>query len=154
MDDTKPTKPTNPKDAIGGTKLPVHLVSPVVKAYQAIAHYLGNVKYGAHNYIACGARASIYKAACDRHMDAWWAGEEFDPADGTPHLANAMACIGILIETHEAGNLTDDRPPSTNYTAVRAKLEPIMARILAQYADKNPPRHYTIADTITNGDAA
>lgn len=142
------TKPTNPKDAIGVTKLPLHLVSPIVKAYQAVAHYLGNVKYGAHNYVVCGARASVYKAACDRHMDAWWAGEEFDPADGTPHLANAMACIGILIETFEAGNLTDDRPPSTAYSRVRAKLEPIMAKILAQHGDKRP-RHYSIQDTVT-----
>lgn len=138
-------KPTNPKDAIGGTKLPLHLVSPIIKAYQSIAHFLGNVKYGAHNYLAGGARASIYKAACDRHMDAWWAGEELDPADGTPHLANAMACIGILIECKEAGNLTDDRPPSTRYTEVRAMLEPIMERIMKQYADK-APRHYTISD--------
>jgi hypothetical protein len=146
------SKPTNPKDAIGGTKLPLHLVSPIIKAYQAIAHYLGNVKYGAWNYVAGGARASVYKAACDRHMDAWWAGEEFDPADGTPHLANALACIGILIECSEAGNLQDDRPPSTRYTEVRAKLEPIMARILKQHGDK-APRHWTIADNAEIAEA-
>jgi len=37
-------KATNPKDAIATNKLPLHLVSPIVKAYQAIAHFLGNVK--------------------------------------------------------------------------------------------------------------
>lgn len=31
-------KPTNPKDAIASDKLALHLVSPIVKAYQAISH--------------------------------------------------------------------------------------------------------------------
>jgi hypothetical protein len=61
-----------------------------VKAYVAIAKYLGGVKYGFWNWRAGGARASIYRAALDRHMDRWYSGEENDPADGTPHLANAM----------------------------------------------------------------
>ena len=51
-------KLTNPKDALGDKKVPLHLVSGLVKAFQAVAHYLGNVKYGAWNYLAGGARAS------------------------------------------------------------------------------------------------
>lgn len=139
-------KQTNPKDSIGTTKVPLHLVSGVVKAYQAVAHYLGNVKYGAWNYRAGGARASIYKAACERHMDRWWEGEQYDPVDGTPHLANALACINILIETQTAGNMVDDRPPSRDIGAVYAEMEAIMVKIRERYADHNP-RHYTIADT-------
>ena len=69
------SKDTSPKDLLGQTKLPMHLVSGIVKAYQAVAHWLGNVKYGAWNYRAMGARASVYRAALDRHMDAWWEGE-------------------------------------------------------------------------------
>lgn len=57
----------NPKDAIGSTKVPLHLVSPISKAYQAIAHFLGNVKYGAWNWRGAGARASIYRSALERH---------------------------------------------------------------------------------------
>jgi hypothetical protein len=139
-------KPTNPKDGIGAMKVPLHLVSGVVKAYQAIAHFLGNVKYGAWNYRACGARASVYRAALDRHMDRWWEGEELDPVDGTPHLANALCCINILIECSEGGNLVDDRPPSRPLTGLYARIEQMMASIMERYKDKRP-RHYTIADS-------
>lgn len=142
--DTKPTSP-NPKDSIGITKMPLHLVSGIVAAYQSIAHYLGNVKYGAWNYLVCGARSSVYFAACLRHLYRWWSGEENDPVDGTPHLANALACINILIETSERGNMIDDRPPRSDVGAVFAKLEPIMTKILERYADKDP-RHYVIGD--------
>lgn len=140
-------KPTNPKDAIATNKLPTHLVSSIVKAYQAIAHYLGNVKYGAWNYRVAGARASVYRAALDRHMDAWMEGEDLDPVDGTPHLANALACIGILIDAKHSGKLIDDRPPSLHneLAKVRAEFEALMPKIREKYADRNP-RHYTLAD--------
>lgn len=136
-------KDTNPKDAIGSDKLPMHLVSGIVKAYQAIAHFLGNVKYGAWNYRAKGARASVYRAALDRHMDAWWEGEELDPTDGTPHLANALACINILIEAKEAGKLVDDRPPPSAYRAVMDRLTPMVKAIKEKYKDSDPI-HYSI----------
>lgn len=139
-------KPTNPKDAIGLTKTPLHLVSGIVKAYHSIALYLGMVKYGAWNYRIGGARASVYKAALDRHMDRWWEGEELDPVDSTPHLANALACISILIETAEGGNLVDDRPPSRDMGPIYEKVEKMMAAINAKYPDKKP-RHYTRIDT-------
>lgn len=142
------SKDTNPKDAIGDKKLPLHLVSPIVKAYQAIAHFLGNVKYGAWNYRAGGARASVYYSAANRHLDAWWEGEEDDTADGTPHLANALACINILIEARHSKKLADDRPPSRakELAEIRGKFEALMPRIREQHKDKNP-RHYTITDT-------
>ncbi len=149
MNEVVDQKPTNPKDAIGVSKLPLNLVSPFVKAYQAISHYLGNVKYGAWNWRGAGARASIYVAALHRHVDAWWEGEEYDPADGTPHLANALACIGILIDAKHAGKLEDDRPPSNAaaLAELRAELEAIMQRIQAQHGDKQP-YHYTIKDKL------
>lgn len=148
--DAKPetVKQGNPKDAIGDTKMPMHLVSGVVKLYQALAHFLGNVKYGAWNYRAEGARASVYRAALDRHMDAWWEGEENDPDDGTPHLANAICCINILIEAKEAKKLIDDRPPSSNYREVSKRLTPLVAQIKEKYKDRKPV-HYTIE---TKGD--
>lgn len=141
-------KQTNPKDSVATNKLPSHLVSPIVKAYQAIAHFLGNVKYGAWNFRVAGARASVYKAAMERHIDAWWEGEDTDPTDGTPHLANALACINILIEAKHSGGLIDDRPPSRagELAKVRAEFEALMPLIRERYAGKNP-RHYTIDDS-------
>lgn len=148
MPDDLSIKPTNPKDSIATNKLPLHLVSPIVKAYQAIAHYLGNVKYGSWNFRVAGARASVYLSALERHIDAWKEGEEADPADGTPHLANALACIGILIETQHMGNLIDDRQPSNaaELARVRKEFEDLMPKIRERYAHLTP-RHYTIADT-------
>lgn len=145
--DTNP-KDTNPKDAIAIDKLPMHLVSPIIKAYQAIAHYLGNVKYGAWNYRVAGVRNSIYKSALERHVDAWWEGEDYDPIDGTPHLANAQACLNILIEGQYTPSTVDDRPPSRRkeLAAVRAEFEALMPKLREKYADKSP-RHYTIADS-------
>lgn len=139
-------KPTNPKDAIGITKIPLHLVSGIVKAYQAIAHYLGNVKYGAWNWRRGGVRASVYFSALNRHIDRWWDGEEFD-TDGTPHLANAMACLNILVEAKELGVMTDDRPPSSGrLPEIYASFEEIMKKIKAQYGHMEP-HHWTINDT-------
>lgn len=141
----------NPKDAIGSTKVPLHLVSPISKAYQAIAHFLGNVKYGAWNWRGAGARASIYRSALERHMDRWWSGEELDPVDGTPHLANALACINILIETQYVGNMIDDRPPKVDVTRAYAMVEDLMPKIRERYADKDP-KHWTIADEVAPND--
>lgn len=141
-------KPTNPKDAIATFKMPMHLVSPIARLYQAIAHYLGNVKYGAHNFRAGGARASVYVAALHRHIDSWWEGQENDPVDETPHLANAIACINILLDAKHSGKLTDDRPPSRigEYMKLREEFEALMPQIHERYKDRNP-KHYTIADT-------
>ena len=140
------TKPTNPKDGIGITKVPLHLVSGIVKAYQAVAHYLGNVKYGAWNWRKGGARASVYMAALNRHMDRWWDGEEFD-RDGTWHLANALCCINILIEAKELGVLVDDRPPSSGrMDQVYAQVETMMEKIKRDYGHMQP-YHWTISDT-------
>jgi hypothetical protein len=146
--DANEAKPENPKDVVAVDKLPSHLVSPIVKAYEAIAHFLGNVKYGAWNFRCASVKASVYKSALDRHMDAFWEGEWYDPVDGTPHLANAKACLNILIEAHHAGTLIDDRPPSLNgeLAKVRAEFEALMPKIREKYKDK-VPRHFTIADT-------
>lgn len=144
---TNELKPSNPKDSIGMTKVPLHLLSPIVKAYQAIAHYLGNVKYGAWNWRGAGARASVYHAAMQRHMDAWWAGEELDPVDGTPHLANAQACLNIIIETQYEGKLIDDRPPRIDVRPAYKMVEDLMPKIREKYGHLEP-KHWTIADDV------
>jgi hypothetical protein len=139
-------KPVNPKHSLGVSKVPLHLVSGVVKAYQAVAHFLGNVKYGAWNYIGSQVTASVYVSALYRHMDKWVSGEKYDKADGTPHLANALACINILIDAEYHGTLVDDRPPSVDLDPLYKELEGIMAKIREKYKDADP-YHYSIKDT-------
>lgn len=141
-------KDTNPKAAIGVTKVPLHLVSPIMKAYQSIAQFLGNVKYGGWNWRAGGVRCSIYVGALLRHVDKWYEGEELDE-DGTPHLANALTCLTMLIEAQYRGVLEDDRPPSTDLKPLYSDIEKMMVQIREKYKDRTP-KHWTIKDQVRN----
>lgn len=144
-----PVKDTNPKAAVGDTKVPLALCSPIAEAHWALAQFAGMNKYGAWNWRAAGVRVSTYVSAMRRHIAAYVSGEEFDPVDGTHHLGNIMACAAILLEAREAGMLTDDRPPSIEIRNVYREVEEQMAVLRKQYADRNP-RHYTIADTVAS----
>jgi hypothetical protein len=68
----------------------------------------GATKYAARNYY--GLEQSRIFAAMQRHVTAWWLGEDDDPETGLPHLAHAMSCTMMLLEMQlqELGN--DDRP--------------------------------------------
>lgn len=141
------TKPSNPKDAIGDTKVPLAFLSPIAKAHWALAQHCGLVKYGAWNWREAGVRASVYISAIGRHMDGYLSGEQLDPADGTHHLGNVMACCAILLEAEARGNLTDDRPPKLDMRPAYAFVEQAQAALNAKYADRNP-KHWTIGDTL------
>jgi hypothetical protein len=140
------SKDTNPKDLIGDKKLPLWLLSPIAKAHWALAQFCGMIKYGAWNWRAAGVRKSVYLSAIQRHFDGYLSGETYDPADGTHHLGNIMACCAILLDAEAAGKITDDRPPSVDMRPTYAECETLMATLREKYADKLP-RHFTIADT-------
>lgn len=142
-----PTKDTNPKDAIAGNKVPLALCSPIAKAHWALAQFAGMAKYGAWNWRLCGVRSSVYMHAMQRHMDAYLSGEDTDPVDGTHHLGNIMACAAIILDSAEAGKLTDDRPPRLSLRGAYASLEGLATRLIEQYKDRTP-RHATIADVV------
>lgn len=140
------SKDTNPKDAIGCDKLPLHLWPTTATAMGCVGLMEGMVKYGAHNFRDSGVRASIYVSACKRHLDAWFEGEECAPDSGVPHLANAIACIAILIDSGAVGTLLDDRAYNgAGYRKLVEELTPHVARLRALHADKSP-RHFSIAD--------
>lgn len=144
-------KPSNPKDAIATDKAPLHLVPAAFKAYTALALAEGAMKYGAHNWRAAGVRASIYVAALQRHMDKWWNGENNDPHTGVPHLANACACLAILIDALISEQLTDDRPPrQENLSSLLDSMMPNAVATLRQTFAGSHPRHWTIADEINS----
>ena len=110
---TKKTKPdlgTNPKDLLGMAKVSLSKFPPAARIYGALAMADGARKYGAFNWREKKVIASIYKDAMDRHMEAWFDGEENAEDSGYPHLAHALACIAIIIDAKETGNLYDDRP--------------------------------------------
>lgn len=115
-------KPSNPKDLIGSNKLPLGLVPETTEAYLTLGHLEGHLKYGLVNWREAGVKTSIYLDALKRHMAKFNGGEWEDPVTKVPHLANALACISIIIDAIHSGKLIDNRPQVTN-----GKAEPLPA---------------------------
>jgi hypothetical protein len=143
---SKPSNPINPKDIAGSDKIPLHLWPTTASALGSLALLDGALKYGRTNYRAVGVRASIYYDAMNRHMNAWFEGEDADPSSGLPHLAHALACIAILVDSEAAGKLNDDRMIAGGHRALMDDLTPHVARLKALYKDRDP-KHYNIQDS-------
>lgn len=139
-------KPTNPKDAIGSDKLPLHLWPETATALGCLGLLDGALKYGRSNFRAIGVRASIYVDAAKRHINAWNEGEDNDPDSGLPHMAHALACLAIIVDATAAGKLTDDRMYPGGYRALIDKLTPNVRRLKGLHAGKSP-KHYTKGTT-------
>lgn len=140
------SKPTNPKDTIGCDKLPLHLWPTTASAMGCIGMLNGALKYGRSNFRAVGVRPSIYVDAAKRHLDAWFEGEDCDKDDGVPHLAAALSCIAIIVDAQAAGRMNDDRMAAGGYSALATELTAHVPRLKALHAEREAPRHYTIAD--------
>jgi hypothetical protein len=106
----KPVLGTNPKDLLGQKKVALNLVPPSSIIYQALAMEDGARKYGPYNWRTNKVILSIYVAAAMRHIMAYYDGEEVAKDSQKPHLAHALACLGIIVDAKETGNLVDDRP--------------------------------------------
>lgn len=149
--DFNPGTAMNPKDAVGSLKLPIHLWPAEATAMGCLGMLEGKSKYGRNNMIAGqGVVASIYVDAAMRHLQAWFEGEENAHDTGTPHLANALATIAIIVKCQAHNKLIDDRnyspvPNGSLYRAFIERLTPHVKRIQQLFADKTP-RHFTIAD--------
>lgn len=140
------TKPTNPKDAIGSGKLPLELVPDTVTIFASLAYLEGALKYGRFNWRIAGVRASIYRAALQRHLNKWWNGEWEDPKTKVPHLASVIACAGIILDAHVLGKLIDDRPPISPIGYLIDDSENLVAH-LKELFKEHTPHQYTIEDS-------
>jgi hypothetical protein len=145
----KATNPENPKDIVGQTKLSLDLVPDSLVAYAALAFTEGALKYGRYNWRIAGVRVSVYISALRRHLSKYMAGEWADKTTGVPHLASALACLGIVLDAELSDKLIDDRPPSQ-----RGVIDLIdnfgsetLAKLKKLYEDKNP-HQFTIEDSI------
>lgn len=133
------SKATNPKDDAATNRLDLSLFPDSAVAYGALAFVEGDQKYGGFNWRVAGVMTSVYIAAARRHLAKYFNGEWADPKTRVPHLANALACIAILIDAHEQGNLNDDRPPPQNaglydgFARVVEHLRAIFPRRTARY---------------------
>lgn len=142
---TGDSKPTNPKDAVGSDKLPLHLVPSALNIYASLAFLEGALKYGCYNWRVAGVRMSIYLAALERHFQKFKDGEWADEKTGVPHLSSMLACIGIILDAKLVGKLTDDRPPVAPTADLIASLEAHVPRLKELFKDHHPHQH-TIQD--------
>jgi hypothetical protein len=100
----------NPKTVVGAQKVPLHLIPPAAKHYLAEAMGDGAKKYGPFNWREHRVTASTYIGAAQRHIDAWWDGEDVSADALVHHLGHAMACMAIILDALTIGKLNDDRP--------------------------------------------
>lgn len=139
------TKETNPKDAIGSTKLDMGLVPDTVNVYAGLAFTEGALKYGRYNWRIAGVRSSIYHAAMRRHLAKWWNGQDCDPETRVHHLGNIIACAGILLDAELCGKLNDDRPPAVDMDVlIDSKIE--VLQHLKETFKNHSPTQFTIKE--------
>lgn len=131
MSETTKATTANPKDILGIKKVPLDQVSPVANAHESCAMLDGDLKYGFRNWRAKDVKARIYIAACKRHLDSWLDGEETAPDSGVHHLGHARACLGILLDAQENGNLIDDRSKGP-FSKVAERLSVWVAQRIAK----------------------
>lgn len=148
---TPASKASNPKEAFGSNKLPLHLFPPSATALGSLAFLHGALKYGRGNWRAVGVRASTYFEALCRHLFAWWEGEDTDPDNGLPHLAHVLACAAILVDAGAAGKLNDDRPYPGGYAALVAALVPHVTRLKKAAEGLDEPEHFTRQSIFSKG---
>ncbi len=68
----------------------------------------GAKKYSERNWEQ-GFNYSRTYGALQRHLHAWYKGEDIDPESGLTHLAHAGCCLMFLLEFAHSGKGTDDR---------------------------------------------
>lgn len=93
-------------------KLPIDLISPYMISGTAEILQFGANKYEPYNW-AKGIMFSRVWAAMQRHLWAYWAGEDLDEETGKSHLWHASCCLMFLIHYEAMGSLYhsfDDRP--------------------------------------------
>lgn len=69
----------------------------------------GAKKYGDRNWERGMEWGRVY-GALQRHLNAWWSGEETDAETGKSHLWHAGCCLAFLMAYEARGIGEDDRP--------------------------------------------
>lgn len=91
-------------------KLPLHLIDPLWLESTAQVLQFGARKYSAWNWAKGTFAYSRLYGALQRHLQAWWAGEDNDPETQLPHLWHANCCMMFLTRYAHDALGSDDRP--------------------------------------------
>lgn len=122
-------------------KIRMDLIPPDALFALAAVLTFGAKKYAAWNWIKGFDWSRPYGAA-QRHLNAWWSGENNDPESGLPHLAHAMCCVMMLLVHERRGLGKDDRvrlqavEPSTEYVTKLLGDGPIMRAVVRRTMDE------------------
>jgi len=99
----------NPKTAFGEEK-PKLSDTPTIGILQMGMVFTGGAaKYGRFNWRDHAVSSTVYYDAAQRHLMAWFRGEDLDHESGVSHLAHVMACCNILLDAEKNGKLNDNR---------------------------------------------
>lgn len=137
----KTEQETNPKDAVGRTKVPFSTLPFPPLAEAAVAMFEGASKYGRHNYRAASVAASVYFDAALRHLISWYEGEDIDSDSGISHVTKAIASLLILRDAQLLEKCIDDRPIRSTEKFSLSSLQPDIAALAAKHP--NPPAPFT-----------
>lgn len=85
------------------------LVPPHAMAQVVDVLTYGASKYADRNYEA-GMEISRIFAATQRHLSAYWRGQDLDEESALPHIAHAITDLMILLEVERLHPEMDDRP--------------------------------------------
>jgi hypothetical protein len=96
------------------------LIPPEVSEALAQVLTFGANKYSARNW-ENGMNWGRAYGALQRHLNAFWAGEDKDPETGMPHTWHAACCIAFLISFEARGVGKDDRSKLGDPNADMAK---------------------------------
>ena len=128
----------NPKTRAGGmNKLGMHLIPPTALAHVALAFTDGGLKYQPYNWRQEKITASVYYGAMLRHIFAWWEGEDLAEDSGAHHLAHAICCMMMILDTMDTDMLQDNRPPTNGrFSALSSRLSEEMPDLRARSTTK------------------
>ena len=138
---------TNPKDLLGDKKVSLGQISPAALVHESMAMMDGSWKYGYRNWREKKVQARIYIDAALRHIEAWAEGEELAEDSGVHHLGHARACLGILLDAQENGNLIDNRVPGV-FSKVLKRMENWVVNRKKLYENKSVPKSATTIGDI------
>jgi hypothetical protein len=132
---------SNPKDILGVKKVDSTKVPAIAIAWESLAMMDGAGKYNAYNWRANKVIATIYVAACKRHLDSWLEGQEEAEDSGCHHLGHARACLGILLDAQTTGNLIDDRPKVADSSSLYEKAISYIASKIPAMQERHKKFH-------------
>lgn len=102
----------NPKEQASIKKAPLSYLPLTVISEVGVALLEGALKYGAFNFRADGIHASESFNAAQRHLFAWWEGEDIDADSGLHQVTKAIAALVVLRDAIMQGKILDNRPQS------------------------------------------